>query len=80
MNTIRKICEWILKNKKRVFSSIGVALSLLFFIIHLNSKENTNDIDDPPKEMNNIEVSGDVNGNIYQNSTIYNMNEDTEKE
>lgn len=80
MKTIRKIFEWILKNKQWLFDGIGVLiLSTILsplFAMFFNSKDNTIGTDDTSKEMINV----DVNGNIYQNSTIYNLNEDTEKE
>lgn len=80
MKTIRKICKWILKNKEWLFSGIGVTILSLLFTIVFNSKDNAVNTDDAPKEMQKVEVNGVVNGNIYQNSTIYNLIEDTEKE
>lgn len=79
MKTISKIYKWILKNKKWVFSGIGVAILSLLFNMLFNSNDNTISKDGTFKEISNVEVNGDVNGNIYQNSTIYNLNEDIEK-
>lgn len=78
MKIIRKIFKWIKKNRKWVFSGIGVTILSLLFNMLFNSKDNTIDIDNTRKEMNNINVDGDVHGNVYQNSTIYNLNEDIE--
>ncbi len=86
MKIIRKMFKWIKKNRKWVFSGIGVTIVSLLFTMLFNSKDSTIGIDDTQKEMNNINVDGDVHGNVYQNSTIYNLNEDignkqaTEKE
>jgi hypothetical protein len=78
MKVIRKIFKWIKKSRKWVFSGIGVTILSLLFTMLFNNKDNTIGIDDTTKEVNNVEINGNVNGNIYQNSTIYNLNEDIE--
>lgn len=74
MKIIRKIFKWIKKNRKWVFSGIGITILSLLSAMLFNGK------DDAIKEVNNMEINGNVNGNIYQNSTVYNLSEDIEKQ
>ena len=74
MKSIENIFKWIWKNKEWIFSGIGITILSIFFsmLIDKTNVDKTDDLNvsDTFNQDNesDIEIHGDVNGNIYQNS------------
>ena len=73
MEIIKKIFKWIWDNKEWVFSGIGASILILFITMYIDNKEDAIDTKDTFDDKGGIEVSGIVNGDIYQNSIINNF-------
>lgn len=78
MKAKKNFIKWIKKNRKWLFSGIGVTIISMLFTVYTklrNDMDNKKDIPEKVTEAS-IEVAGDVYGNIYQNSTVNNIKED----
>lgn len=85
MKIIDKILKCILNNKEWLFSGLGITVFTIFFSMLFRDMKtsDTSNISEPLNNDNgnNMEIHGDVNGDIYQNSIINNYDtEDYEKQ
>lgn len=76
MKNTNKIFNWICENKSWIFSGIGITIvSMLFSVLIPDMSEDpTISATFNESNKNNIEI----NGNVYQDNTFNNYNEDTE--
>lgn len=74
MKSAKSFFKWIKKNRKWLFSGIGITIISIIMSI-INGKYSTDDEDYMPKEDNKIINYGENYGDIYQNVTIYNIND-----
>ena len=74
MKSIGNILKWIWENKEWIFSGIGITILSIAFSMLINKsivdKTDDSNLSDTFNQDNGsyIEVHGDVNGSIYQNS------------
>lgn len=74
MGLLENAVKYIKSNKEWIFSGIGVTiLSIFFSMVVINSKSDKSDASNLETSLNqdngnHIEIYGDVNGDIYQNS------------
>lgn len=76
MKKTKDIFRWIIKNKEWLFSGIGITIFSLLFAVYEQNKNRVIDVSDTYDNKNSIEINGDVNGDIYQDSIINNYNEE----